>query len=83
MKISTDPLLAELWPDGTFGGARARRASIPTRTAQKQAAEPRRSGPDPDAAKHLAALAAEVAHIDKSRSYGVNRRFQSAPPAAA
>lgn len=80
MKITADPLLAETVPDGTFGGARPRRAGIPPRTAQQLAA---RRGPDPDAAKHLAELAAEVARIDKIRSYGVNRCYQSAPQPAA
>jgi hypothetical protein len=83
VRISTDPLLAELWPDGTFGGARARRASIPPRTGQKQEPGPQRRSPDPDGARRGAALAAEVARIDKSRGYGVNRRYQSTPPAAA
>jgi hypothetical protein len=80
VKISTDPLLAELWPDGTFGGARPRRANIPPRTAQKRAAEQQRRGSDTDAAKHLAALAAEVAAIDKSRGYGVNTRYRRPAP---
>lgn len=69
MKIYADKVLAEEWPDGTYGGARQR----PTRRNA-----PRR--PDPDGAKRLAVLAAEVARIDRSRSYGVNTRYQT--PAA-
>ncbi|GGQ81099.1 hypothetical protein [Streptomyces flaveolus] len=53
MKIYADPLLAETVPDGTFGGARPRRGQR----------KPRR-GPDPNAARHLAELAAEVAAYD-------------------
>jgi hypothetical protein len=69
VKVSADPLLAETVPDGTFGGARPRRARERT---------PQRRGPDPDAARHLAELAAEVAAIDKSRGYGVNTRYRTA-----
>ncbi|MFM9464814.1 hypothetical protein ACKI1K_18415 [Streptomyces scabiei] len=57
------PLLAETVPDGTFGGAR---------TAREQ----RRVGPDPDAARHFAALTAAVAEIDHEHGYGVNHRYR-------
>ncbi|MFF9088614.1 hypothetical protein ACF1BE_19720 [Streptomyces sp. NPDC014991] len=69
--MRTRPLLAEAVPDGTFGGARPRRGE-----------EPRR-GPDPDAARHLAELAAAVREIDRAHGYGVNNRYRRpAPPAA-
>lgn len=70
MKIYTDPMLAETVPDGSFGGARPR----PRRVVEEQ------HGPDPDAARHLADLAAEVARIDTSRGYGVNRRYRRPTP---
>lgn len=66
------PLLAESIPDGTFGGARPRRNE---RAAQRPA--------DPDAARHLAELAAAVREIDGSRGYGVNLRYRPDRKAAA
>lgn len=73
MKIYVDPMLAETVPDGSFGGARPRRR----RVVEEQ------HGPDPDASRHLVELAAEVARIDKSRGYGVNRRYRDPAPQSA
>ncbi|MFF3190521.1 hypothetical protein [Streptomyces misionensis] len=55
---------AEDVPDGTFGGARPRRH------------EQRQRGPDPDAGRHLAELAAAVREIDHDRGYGVNLQYR-------
>ncbi|EPH40879.1 hypothetical protein ABT390_36730 [Streptomyces aurantiacus] len=52
MKIYADRLLAETVPDGTFGGARPPRG-------QRKA----RRGPDPEAARHRAELAAELSAV--------------------
>ncbi|WP_125262342.1 hypothetical protein [Streptomyces alboflavus] len=56
MKVYTDRLLAETVPDGTFGGARAPRAARTTRR-----------GPDPDAARHVADLVAELTAVAARR----------------
>jgi hypothetical protein len=74
VKVYADPLLAETVPDGTFGGARPLRGR-----GRKQ----QRRGPDPEAARHLAELAATVAGIDRDRGYGVNTRYRQTRKAAA
>lgn len=60
----TDPdrLLAELYPTGTYGGARIPRAA---------------DGPDPDGPRHLAELARTVAEVDRAHGYGVHLRYRT------
>lgn len=67
MKVCVDPLLAETVPDGTFGGARPRRAAP---------RKPRRF-PDPDAARHLAEALREV------NAYHAARRARGNTPGAS
>ncbi|MET9142409.1 hypothetical protein [Streptomyces sp. NPDC004042] len=66
MKILADPLLAETVPDGTFGGARPRRARGPA---------PGRT-PDPEGRRRFAELARAVAEIDEQHGYGVHLRYR-------
>lgn len=72
MKVYADPLLAETVPDGRFGGARRLAADEP---------EPPR--PDPNAARHLAELAAAVAEIDEEHGYGVHLCYRHTKETAA
>lgn len=69
MKVYADPLLAETVPDGTFGGARPRRAQRKPRST------------DPNAARHLAELVAEVAAYDATNR--ARRRAAAATERAA
>ncbi|MEU2739855.1 hypothetical protein ABZ656_31985 [Streptomyces sp. NPDC007095] len=64
-----DPLLAELYPTGSYGGPRP---------------GDRRSGePDPDGPRRFAALAAAVAEIDEENGYGVHHCYRQTRKAAA
>lgn len=69
MRKQRDPLLAELYPTGSYGGPRP---------GVRRAGEP-----DPEGARRLAELAAEVAEIDHENGYGVHLRYRQTRTAAA
>ncbi|RRQ79379.1 hypothetical protein CQW39_09540 [Streptomyces griseofuscus] len=62
-----DPLLAELYPTGSFGGPRP--------------GDRRPGEPDPEGPRRGAELAAAVAEIDHEHGYGVHLRYRQADAA--